>query len=205
MPSQYSTLSAKKHTAAKNPTVFLALDKVNGDGAIYSPGQIPSVPNGAHHAMSPTGIGKPSFYGDSQGWETVRRVFHPHRGECQTTTLSWLDWIMHFVRYVMIFFFFFSGSNRTSHMGSSHVPSNSQHFAQHQASGYSPALQRKKGGSFVSNANVPLGWMTDPAAPSSAVFMKDRDSTTPQSILVKPDMHKTSTEKVMPFLWNQCH
>ncbi|XP_042068719.1 E3 ubiquitin-protein ligase SH3RF1 isoform X4 [Haplochromis burtoni] len=166
VPSQYSTLSAKKHTAAKNPTVFLALDKVNGDGAIYSPGQIPSVPNGAHHAMSPTGIGKPSFYGDSQGWETVRRVFHPHRG-----------------------------SNRTSHMGSSHVPSNSQHFAQHQASGYSPALQRKKGGSFVSNANIPLGWMTDPAAPSSAVFMKDRDSTTPQSILVKPDMHKTSTEK----------
>ncbi|XP_039872470.1 E3 ubiquitin-protein ligase SH3RF1 isoform X4 [Simochromis diagramma] len=166
VPSQYSTLSAKKHTAAKNPTVFLALDKVNGDGAIYSPGQIPSVPNGAHHAMSPTGIGKPSFYGDSQGWETVRRIFHPHRG-----------------------------SNRTSHMGSSHVPSNSQHFAQHQASGYSPALQRKKGSSFVSNANVPLGWMTDPAAPSSAVFMKDRDSTTPQSILVKPDMHKTSTEK----------
>lgn len=91
VPSQYSTLSAKKHTAAKNPTVFLALDKVNGDGAIYSPGQIPSVPNGAHHAMSPTGIGKSSFYGDSQGWETVRRVFHPHRGECQTTTLSWLD------------------------------------------------------------------------------------------------------------------
>lgn len=166
VPSQYSTLSAKKHTAAKNPTVVLALDKVNGDGAIYSPGQIPSVPNGAHHAVSSAGIGKPTFYGDSQGWETVRRIFHPHRG-----------------------------SNRASHMGSSHVPSNLQHFAQHQASGYSPALQRKKGSSFVSNANIPLGWMTDPAAPSSAVFMKDRDITAPQSILVKPDMHKTSAEK----------
>ncbi|KAF6731332.1 putative E3 ubiquitin-protein ligase SH3RF2 [Oryzias melastigma] len=69
---QYNTATAKKPTAANNPAVVLALDRVNGDGASYSAGQIPSVANGSQHA-------KPSFYGSSQGWDTVRRIFNPQR------------------------------------------------------------------------------------------------------------------------------
>ena len=78
--SQYNTVAGKKPTAAKNPAVVLALDRVNADGALHSTGQVPSVPNGAQHAMSSAGTGKPSFYGGSQGWDTVRRIFNPHRG-----------------------------------------------------------------------------------------------------------------------------
>ena len=78
--SQYNTVAGRKPTAAKNPAVVL--DRVNTDGAIHSTGQVPSVPNGAQHATSSTGAGKPSFYGRSQGWDTVRRLFNPHRGDC---------------------------------------------------------------------------------------------------------------------------
>lgn len=77
---QYNTVSGKKPTAAKTPAVVLALDRVNSDGAIFSTGQVPSVPNGAQHAMASTGAGKSTFYGGSQGWDTVRRIFNPHRG-----------------------------------------------------------------------------------------------------------------------------
>lgn len=93
MSSRYNTVSGKKPTAAKNPAVVLALDRVTGDGAMYSPGQVSSVPNGAQHAMSSTGAAKPSFYGSAQGWDTVRRAFNPHRGECETTVGSLLDFI----------------------------------------------------------------------------------------------------------------
>lgn len=179
--SQYSTVAGKKPTAAKNPAVVLALDRVNADGTIYSTGQVQSVPNGAQHAMSSTGTTKPSFYGGSQGWETVRRIFNPHRS-----------------------------SNRFPHMSNLNVPSNSQHFAQVQASGYSPALQRKKNSSIPSSSGRPLGWMTEPAAPSAAAVRKDRDFTAsheapfqpdrhatngPTSILVRHDTHKNSTDK----------
>ncbi|XP_028272345.1 E3 ubiquitin-protein ligase SH3RF2 [Parambassis ranga] len=179
--AQYNTVAGKKPTAAKNPAVVFALDRVSADGAIHSTGQVPSVPNGAQHAVSSTGSGKQSFHGGSEGWETVRRIFNPHRG-----------------------------SNRYSHMSSFNGPSNSQHFAQVQASGYSPALQRKKNSSILSNTARSLGWMTEPAAPSTAAFMKDRDFTAsheatfqhdrqptngPQSILVRPDTHKNSTDK----------
>ncbi|XP_069027250.1 E3 ubiquitin-protein ligase SH3RF2 isoform X1 [Embiotoca jacksoni] len=179
--SQYNTVAGKKPTAAKNPAVVLALDRVSADGTIHSTGQVPSVPNGAQHAMSSTGAGKASFYGGSQGWETVRRIFNPHRG-----------------------------SNHLSHMSNFNVPSNSQHFAQVQASGYSPALQRKKHSSILSNAGRPLGWMTKPAAPSAAAVMKDREFTAlheasfqhdrqltnrPPSILVRPETHKSSMDK----------
>ncbi|XP_070819474.1 E3 ubiquitin-protein ligase SH3RF2 [Chaetodon trifascialis] len=172
--SQHNTITGKKPTAAKNPAVVLALDRVNADGTMYSTGQVPSVPNGAQHAMSSTGAGKPSLYGAAQGWDTVRRIFNPHRG-----------------------------SNQFSHTSNSNVPSNSQHFAQVQASGYSPALQRKKNSSF-------LGWMTEPAAPSAAAVFKDRDFTAsheatfqhdrqpsngPHSILVRPDSHKNTIDK----------
>ncbi|XP_035524797.1 E3 ubiquitin-protein ligase SH3RF1 [Morone saxatilis] len=179
--SQYNTVTGKKPTAAKNPAVVLALDRVNSDGTIYSTGQVPSVPNGAQHAMSSTGTGKHSLYGSAQGWDAVRRIFNPHRG-----------------------------SNHFSHTSNMNVPSNSQHFAQVQASGYSPALQRKKNFSILSNSGRPLGWMTEPAAPSAAAIFKDRDFTAsheatfqhdrhpsngPHSILVRPDSHKNSTDK----------
>ncbi|XP_017279538.1 E3 ubiquitin-protein ligase SH3RF2 isoform X2 [Kryptolebias marmoratus] len=177
--SQYNTVSGKKPTAAKNPTVVLALDRVNGDGTMYSTGQVSSVPNGAQHVMSSAGAAKPSFYGSAQGWDTVRRVFNPHRA-----------------------------SNRSSHMSTFNMPSNSQPFAQVQASGYSPALQRKKSSIMPSNSNKLHGWMTEPAASSAAASMKDRDfaslatfhhprqpANTPQSILVKPDPHKNNADR----------
>ncbi|CAJ1058038.1 E3 ubiquitin-protein ligase SH3RF2 [Xyrichtys novacula] len=177
--SQYGTAAGKKPTAAKNPAVVLALDRVN-DGTIYSSGQVQPLPNGAQHAMSSTGAGKPILYGSSQGWDTVRRIFNPHRG-----------------------------SNHFSQMSNMNIPSNSQHFAQVQASGYSPALQRKKNTGLLSKSGRPMGWMTEPAAPSAAAF-KDRDFTAfheatfqhdrhpsnrPQSILVRPDSHKNNTDK----------
>ncbi|KAF3838194.1 hypothetical protein F7725_009962 [Dissostichus mawsoni] len=173
--SQYNTLTGKKTTAAKNPAVVLALDRVNSDGAIYSKGQVPSVPNGAQHAMSSTGAGKPSLYGTSQGWDTVRRIFNPHRG-----------------------------SHHFSHISNLNNPSNSQHFAQVQASGYSPALHRKKNSIIFSTPGRGRGWMTEPAAPSAAALFKDRDFTAsherqpangPHSILVRPDSYKNNTDK----------
>ncbi|KAM4732086.1 E3 ubiquitin-protein ligase SH3RF2 isoform 2-T2 [Anableps anableps] len=179
--SHYNTVSGKKPTAAKNPTVVLALDRVGGDGMKFSTGQVSSVPNGAQHAASSSGAVKPSFYGTSQGWDTVRRVFNPHRA-----------------------------SNRPSHMSSYNTSSSTQPFAQVQASGYSPALQRKRNNSFPFNAK-PYGWMTEPAAPSAGAVMKDRDfgasheavfkhhrqpaANAPQSILVKPDAQKNSIDK----------
>lgn len=111
----------------------------------------------------------------------------------------------------MFFFFFYPGSN---HMSNLNVPSHSRHFAQVQASGYSPALQRKKNSSILSNSGRPLGWMTEPAAPSAAAVFKDRDytashkatfqhdrqpSNAPHSILVRPDSHKNNIDKVMPY------
>ncbi|CAN9514885.1 unnamed protein product [Ophioblennius macclurei] len=180
-PTHYNTVAGKKPTAVKNPAVVLALDKVNADGTMHSTGQAASVPNGAQHAMTSTGTGKPSFHGGTQGWETVRRIFNPHRA-----------------------------SSRFPHMSNFNVPSNSQHFAQVQASGYSPALQRKKQSSILSKASRPLGWMTEPAAPPTARILKDRDLTVlheapvqpdkqpvsgPHSILVRPDAHKNIADK----------
>lgn len=177
--SQYSSAAGKKPTAAKNPAVVLALDRVNADGTIYSTGQVPSVPNGAQHAMSSAGAGKPFVYGGSQGWETVRRIFNPHRG-----------------------------SNHYTQSSNMNIPSNSQHFAQVQASGYSPAMQRKKISGVLSKSSRPIGWMTEPAAPSAAAGFKDRDftheaafqldrqpSSRIQSILVRPDSHKNNMDK----------
>lgn len=175
--SQYNTGAGKKPTAAKNPAVVLALDRVNSDGAIYSTGHVPSVPNGAQHAMSSTGAGKPSLFEGSQGWDTVRRIFNPHRG-----------------------------SNYFSHTSNLNVPSKSQHFSQVQASGYSPALQRKKNSTFFSNSVRPRGWMTESAAPSAAAVFKDRDFTAshqhdrqpthgPHSILVRPNSLKNNADK----------
>lgn len=177
-PSQHNAAAGKNPAAAKNPAMVLALDRVNSDGALYSTGQAPSVPNGAQHSMSSAVSGKPSLYGGTQGWETVRRIFHPHRG-----------------------------SHRMSNVN---IPTNSRHFAQVQATGYSPALLRKKNSNAASNPGRILGWMTEPAAPSAALAHKDRDVTAsheatfqhdrqssygPQSILVRPDSHKNNNDK----------
>ena len=104
-------------------------------------------------------------------------------------------------------------------MSTLNVMSNSQHFAQVQASGYSPAMQRKKNSSILPSSIRAMGWMTEPAAPSAAGVLKDRDFTAsheataqhdrqpsggPQSILVRPDSHKNNTEKVMSYCWSLC-
>lgn len=84
--SQHNPATGKRPAAAKNPSVFLALDRVNTDAAAYSTGTVPSVPDGAHNPTSSMSAGKPSPYGGSQGWDTVRRIFNPHRGENSTIT-----------------------------------------------------------------------------------------------------------------------
>lgn len=105
-----------------------------------------------------------------------------------------------------LFLLFPPGSNHISFLN---APSHSRHFAQVQASGYSPALQRKKNSSILSNSSRPLGWMTEPAVPSAAAAVfKDRDFTPsheatfqqdrrPHSILVRPDSQKNNVDKVM--------
>ncbi|KAM8909492.1 E3 ubiquitin-protein ligase SH3RF2 [Spinachia spinachia] len=176
--SQHNTIAGKKATGIKNPAVVLALDRVNSDGAIYSTGRVTSVPNGAQHATPSTAAGKPPFCEGSQGWDTVRRIFNPHRG-----------------------------SNYFTHSSNLNVPSKLQHFSQAQASGYSPALQRKKKSILLTNSGAARGWMTESAAPSSAPIFKDRgfpashelelerQPNGPPSILVRPNAHKNNADK----------
>ncbi|KAM9795404.1 E3 ubiquitin-protein ligase SH3RF2 [Neosynchiropus ocellatus] len=180
MSPQHNMPAGKKPNTAKNPAVVLALDRVNSDGNTHSAGHIPPAPNGAQHAMPSAGSGKPSYYGGSHGWDTVRRLFTPQKA-----------------------------SNFYNHSSNMNGPSNSQHFAQVQASGYSPAPQRKKNFSVLSNSGRPLGWMSESAAHPAGAAMKERDfgpheaayqrqrhpSGGPQSILVRPDAHKNSTDK----------
>ncbi|XP_057705672.1 E3 ubiquitin-protein ligase SH3RF1 isoform X2 [Corythoichthys intestinalis] len=182
LSSQHNTAAAKKHTTSRSPAGVLAPDRVNTDGALYTAGQVPHVPNGAQHAMSSTGTGKSSFYGSTPGWETVRRFFNPHRV-----------------------------SNPFNNSSNLNVPTNSEHFAQVQASGYSPALLRKKNTGIPANSGRPAGWMSEPTALSAAHLSKDRDFTSsheaggyhnerqpssgPHSILVRPDSHKSTADK----------
>lgn len=173
--SQHNTVAGKKATGVKTPTVVLALDRVNSDGVIYSTGQVPSVPNGAQHPASSTAAAKPPFCDGSQGWDTVRRIFNPHRG-----------------------------SNYFSHPSNLNVPSKLQHFSQAQASGYSPAVQRKKKSILLTNCGTARGWMTESAPPSSGVFKDrgfpashehERQPNGPPSILVRPNAHKNNADK----------
>lgn len=175
--SPYNSVTGRKSSVPRNPAVVLALDKVNADGTIHTTGHVPSVPNGAQQAMASSGVGKTTFHGGSQGWDTVRRVFNPHRG-----------------------------LNQFNQMSNTNVPSNTRHFAQVQASGYSPALQRKKNSTILANCVRPFGWMSESIAPSAA-YHKDKDltpalestlqmpPTAPQSILVRPDTLKNLGEK----------
>lgn len=174
--SPYNSVSGRKPTATRNPAVVLALDKVNADGTIHTTGHVPSVPNGAQQAMPSSGVGKMTFHGGSQGWDTVRRMFTPHKG-----------------------------LNQFNQMSNPNDSSNTRHFAQVQASGYSPALQRKKNGNILTNCVRPFGWMSESISPSAAYY-KDREATSlestlrppplaPQSILVRPDTLKNLGEK----------
>ncbi|XP_077465334.1 E3 ubiquitin-protein ligase SH3RF2-like isoform X2 [Stigmatopora argus] len=181
--SQHNATAAKKNAVARSPTGVFAPDRVNTDGVLYSAGQVPHVPNGAQHAMSSTGPAKSSFHGSSPGWETVRRFFNPPRV-----------------------------SNPFNHSSNLNVPSNSEHFAQVQASGFSPALLRKKNTGISANPGKPVGWMSESTALSAAHISKERDFTSsyeavgyypherhpssgPHSILVRPDSHKSTTDK----------
>lgn len=175
--SPYNSVTGRKPTAARNPAVVLALDKVNTDGTVPTTGHVPSVPNGAQQAMPSSGLGKTTYHGGPQGWDTVRRIFNPHRGLTQFNQMS-----------------------------NTNVPSNTRHFAQVQASGYSPALQRKKNSNILANCVRPFGWMSEALAPSAA-YHKERDftpafqstfqppPTAPQSILIRPDSLKNLGEK----------
>ncbi|XP_029020824.1 E3 ubiquitin-protein ligase SH3RF2 isoform X2 [Betta splendens] len=173
--SQHNSAAVRKPAAARNPAVVLALDRVNTDGTTFPTGQGPSVPNGAQHAMSSAATGRSAFYRGAQGWDTVRRIFNPQKS-----------------------------SNHFAHTSNLNIPSNSQHFAQVQVSGYSPAMQRKKKSSIMFNSGRTLGWMTEPAAPSAGAVTKDHDFTAsretfpangPQSILVRPDPYKSNADK----------
>ncbi|KAL6117784.1 uncharacterized protein ACO6RY_15503 [Pungitius sinensis] len=174
--SQHNAVAGKKATGVKNPAVVLALDRVNSDRAVHSTGQAPPVPNGAQHATPSTAGVKPPFCEGSQGWDTVRRIFNPHRG-----------------------------SNYFSHPSNLNVPSKLHHFSQAQVSGYSPALQRKKKSIHLTNSGAPRGWVTESAAPSSAAVFKDRgfpasheherQPNGPPSILVRPNAHKNNADK----------
>lgn len=111
----------------------------------------------------------------------------------------------------MLWFLFVVLFLATSQMTSLNVPSNSRHFAQVQASGYSPALHRKRSGGILSNSGRLLSWMTESAAPSAAAIYKDKEflgshqaafqhdrtsTDAPQSILVRPDSNKNNIDKV---------
>lgn len=110
-----------------------------------------------------------------------------------------------------VFCCFFSATNQITSLN---VPSNSRHFAQVQASGYSPALHRKKSSGILSNSGRLLNWMTESTAPSAdwaykdkelvgsreSAFQHDRPSVdAPQSILVRPDTNKNTIDKVTSF------
>lgn len=104
-------------------------------------------------------------------------------------------------------------------MASLNVPSNLRHFAQVQASGYSPALHRKKSSGLLSNSGRLLNWMTESTAPPAATIYKDKEylgsqedtfqhdrpsTDAPQSILVRPDSNKSNIDKVTSFLCLLC-
>lgn len=90
-------------------------------------------------------------------------------------------------------------------MTSLNAPSNSRHFAQVQASGYSPAMHRKKSSGILSNSGRLLNWMTESIAPSADGAYKDKELVgslsvdAPQSILVRPDTNKNTIDKVTSF------
>ncbi|KAK6298013.1 hypothetical protein J4Q44_G00310680 [Coregonus suidteri] len=187
-------------SSSKTPAVVLALDRVNSDGTSYSTGQrVPqqSASMATQPMMSSGGAARQSLHGvGSEGWDTVRRVFHrSHRGSSQRgnhyphTTISSSSALQSQTHSQSSS----QSSSKNSPQFGNHYPhttsatsglqphsqshSHSQNFSHIQAPGYSPALLRKKQHmTILPNHNRSLAWMSEGPAPSSGGFMKDRDT-----------------------------
>ncbi|XP_071255727.1 E3 ubiquitin-protein ligase SH3RF2-like [Salvelinus alpinus] len=181
-------------SSSKNPAVVLALHRVNSDETTYSTGQrVPqqSASVATQPVTSSGGATRKSRHGvGSEGWDTVRRVFHrSHRGSSQRgnhyphTTISSSSALQTQTQTHSQ-----SSSQRCNHythttsatsglQPHSQSHSHSQNFSHIQAPGYSPALLRKKQHmSMLPNHNRSLAWMSEGPSPSSGGFMKDRDT-----------------------------
>ncbi|XP_042159338.1 E3 ubiquitin-protein ligase SH3RF3 isoform X1 [Oncorhynchus tshawytscha] len=174
-------------SSSKTPAVVLALHRVNSDETTYSTGQSASM--ATQPVTSSGGAARKSRHGvGSEGWDTVRRVFHSsHRGSSQWgnhyphTTISSSSALQTQTHSQ-------SSSQRCNHyphttsatsglQPHSQSHSHSQNFSHIQAPGYSPALLRKKQHmSILPNHNRSLAWMSEGPVPSSSGFMKDRDT-----------------------------
>nr|XP_029503286.1 E3 ubiquitin-protein ligase SH3RF1-like [Oncorhynchus nerka] len=205
-------------SSSKIPAVVLALHRVNSDETTYSTGQrvpLQSASMATQPVTSSGGATRKSRHGvGSEGWDTVRRVFHSsHRGSSQRgnhyphTTISSSSALQTQTHSQ-------SSSQRCNHYPHTtsatsglQPHSHSQNFSHIQAPGYSPALLRKKQHmSILPNHNRSLAWMSEGPVPSSGGFMKDRDMLETRqaasngqqsinSILVRPDALKNNTEK----------
>ncbi|XP_064875998.1 E3 ubiquitin-protein ligase SH3RF2 isoform X2 [Oncorhynchus nerka] len=215
-------------SSSKIPAVVLALHRVNSDETTYSTGQrvpLQSASMATQPVTSSGGATRKSRHGvGSEGWDTVRRVFHSsHRGSSQRgnhyphTTISSSSALQTQTHSQ-------SSSQRCNHYPHTtsatsglQPHSHSQNFSHIQAPGYSPALLRKKQHmSILPNHNRSLAWMSEGPVPSSGGFMKDRDTAAREtfdrqvletrqaasngqqsinSILVRPDALKNNTEK----------
>nr|XP_046152057.1 E3 ubiquitin-protein ligase SH3RF3-like isoform X3 [Oncorhynchus gorbuscha] len=179
-------------SSSKTPAVVLALHRVNSDETTYSTGQrvpLQSASMATQPVTSSGGATRKSRHGvGSEGWDTVRRVFHSsHRGSSQRgnhyphTTISSSSALQTQTHSQ-------SSSQRCNHyphttsatsglQPHSQSHSHSQNFSHIQAPGYSPALLRKKQHmSILPNHNRSLAWMSEGPVPSSGGFMKDRDT-----------------------------
>ncbi|XP_064811387.1 E3 ubiquitin-protein ligase SH3RF1-like isoform X2 [Oncorhynchus masou masou] len=181
-------------SSSKTPAVVLALHRVNSDETTYSTGQrvpLQSASMATQPVTSSGGATRKSRHGvGSEGWDTVRRVFHSsHRGSSQRgnqyphTTISSSSALQSQTQTHSQ-----SSSQRCNHyphttsatsglQPHSQSHSHSQNFSHIQAPGYSPALLRKKQHmSILPNHNRSLAWMSEGPLPSSGGFMKDRDT-----------------------------
>ncbi|XP_052010795.1 E3 ubiquitin-protein ligase SH3RF2 [Xyrauchen texanus] len=160
-----STLSTKRHTQHKPQAVVLALDRVNADA-----------PSATMPMMSSAGPGRAPQQGWKQGRGTVRHTLHAsHRGLP------------------------LNGSYSSSSTFSIHPPP--QDLGLIYTFGRSPVLPKKRNGLF-SNPIQTQYRTYETSAPSTGGYQTvNRDpalkeaSTTPPSILVKPDAHKHNAEK----------
>ncbi|XP_051506109.1 E3 ubiquitin-protein ligase SH3RF1-like [Myxocyprinus asiaticus] len=161
-----STVSTKRHTPLKPQADILALDRVNTDS-----------PSATMPMMSSAGPGRAPQQGGKQGWGTVRRTLHAsHRG------------LPHY------------GSYSSNSILSLQPPP--QDLGQiYTTFGRSPVLPKKRNGLFSNpikmqhrayEATVPPagGYQTGNGDPP-----QKEATTTPQSILIKPDALKYNAEK----------
>ncbi|KAG9281222.1 putative E3 ubiquitin-protein ligase SH3RF2 [Astyanax mexicanus] len=173
-PIASAPVSTKRYTHQKPQAVVLALDKVKTDGTSAAP--VIAMP--PQPAVSSGGASRAPQAGGKPGWDTVRRAFQPsHRG--------------------------------SPHRNSYHSQSAAQSFqpppqdlGQIYGFGRSPVLPRKRNGLFT-NPMKPQHWTSEGLTPSGGGYytmdakysLPKETSTSPQSILVKPDSYKYNTEK----------